>query len=219
MPPSPVTTTAAIKFLLVEDQTLLRQLLCQHLRETYADCEIRELFTLAQCRAATRTGERFDLAIVDLDLPDGNAMDWVQEWVKNPDNKAIILSAINEDYMLYRALQSNLPGYVHKNDGTELLHTAIKVVLDGGVFFSETVQRMRTRMQADPAFFNKVLSDREQKVLELLGKGIPMPEVAALLGLRVSTVSDHRQHIMNKLGLHNQTQLMVYAREKGFARG
>jgi two-component system response regulator NreC len=209
---------ANLRILVVEDQTILRQLLCQHLQGTYPGCEVTEFSTLAQCRGVSASCPRLDLAIVDLDLPDGNAMDWVQEWLKNEDNKAIILSSINEDYVLFRALQSNVQGYVHKNDATEMLHTAIGVVLAGGVLFSPTVQEMRTRMQADPAFFNKILSEREQEVLELLGKGLPVSEVAALLGLREVTVGDHRKHIMNKLGLHSQGDIMVYAREKGFVR-
>lgn len=203
----------------MEDQLLLRQLLAGHLRTEFPGCQISEAGSLAELRASEKKLRQLDLAIVDLELPDGNALDWVEDWVKSQaEPRVIILSASSEDYVLFRALRSNLPGFVHKSDDTELLHLAIKAVLAGGVFFSSTVQRMRSRMQTDPGFFNRVISEREQKILELLGQGLSNDEVAQLLGLKEATVSDHRKNIMSKLDLHSQSELMRYARAKGFSR-
>ena len=161
----------------------------------------------------------FDLAIVDLELPDGNSMEWVIDWTDTGEQrKAIILTSVCEDYVLYQALHSNIPGFVHKNDEIQTLHLAIKTVLGDGVFFSSSVQRMRARMQRDPIFYNKVLSDREQEALIFLGQGLSNEEVAEYLGLKASSVQAHRKHIMSKLGIHSQVELMRYAVEKGFCK-
>ena len=95
---------------------------------------------------------------------------------------------------------------------------AIRTVLAGGIFFSPMVQRMRMRMQSGADFFNKILSEKEQEVLRYLGLGMADEEVAAVLGLQVSSIAIHRKHIMRKLDLHSQVDLMRYAIEKGFAR-
>lgn len=209
----------SLHFLVVEDQTILRKLLHSHLTEEFPGCRITEASSMAELTKIDFSQLHPDLAIVDLELPDGNALDWVEERVRAPDQpKVIILTSVEEDYVLFRAIHSNLPGFVHKNDDTTILHLAIKTVLAGGVFFSPTVRKMRSRMQSDPSFFTKVLSDREQRILEYLGQGLSNEEVAQLFGLRVSSVADHRKNIMAKLNLHNQAELMRYALEKGFSR-
>jgi len=208
-----------LKFLLVEDQQLLRELLRVHLEQEFPGCSIVEIETLAGL-SLVKSDSIFDLSIVDLELLDGNAMEWVIERVKQPtEPRVLILSSSDEDYVLYRALHSNIPGFVHKNDSTETLLAAIKTVLGGDVFFSSTVQKMRSRMQSDPLFFAKILSDREQEILKYIGRGLRNTEVAQMVAppLSESTVADHRKRIMQKLKLHREADLIRYAQEKGFS--
>jgi DNA-binding NarL/FixJ family response regulator len=219
----PASRTSALSitpahFFLIEDQTILRQLLRQHLQQTYPGSRITEAGTLAETHAIATPTARFTLAVVDLELPDGNALSWVEEWAKTQEQpKIIILTSASEDYVLYRAIHSNISGFVHKTDDTSMLHLAIKTVLAGGVFFSPTVQKMRTRMQTDPDFFQKLLTEKEQRILALLGQGLSNEQAGAMLGIKTLTIADHRRNIMSKLGLHNQAELMRYALEKGFS--
>ena len=204
-------------FLLIEDETILRELLRHNLRDAYPGCGISVAATFAEAREKS-TGT-FDLVIVDLELPDGNCLDWVQEWAARKDcPRIVILSSRDQDYILYRALHSAIPGFVHKNDSSEFFHVAIRTVLGGSTFFSPTIQRMRMRMQSSPDFYNKILSAAEQEMLKYLGMGMSNAEVAAMLGLQVSSVSHQRQHIMRKLDLHSQVDLMRYAIKKGFSK-
>ncbi len=207
-----------LQFLLVEDQQLLRELLRSHLQKAFPGCKIVEVESLTSLKNISSSSV-FDLIIIDLELPDGNSMDWVIDRVKQPtEPRVLILSSSDEDYVLYRALHSNIPGFVHKNDNTETLLTAIRAVLAGDVFFSSTVQKMRSRMQTDPLFFAKILSDREQEILKYIGQGLRNPEIAQLVNppLSESTVADHRKRIMAKLKLHREADLIRYAQDKGF---
>ena len=207
-----------LQFLLVEDQQLLRELLRSHLQKEFPGCKIVEVESLDSLKKISSSSV-FDLTIIDLELPDGNSMDWVIEHVKQPtDPRVLILSSSDEDYVLYRALHSNIPGFVHKNDSTETLLAAIRAVLAGDIFFSATVQKMRSRMQTDPLFFAKILSDREQEILKYIGRGLRNAEVAQLVNppLSESTVADHRKRIMAKLKLHREADLIRYAQDKGF---
>lgn len=208
-----------MRFLIVEDQTILRNLLCPALEATFSGCSTRQASTLAEARDLLTGKNQFDVAIVDLDLPDGNALDLLAEMVRQPGSpKFIVLSSAKEDYILYRALHANLHGFVHKSDNTSLLALAINTVMANGVFFSPTVQAMRTKMQSDPMFFQKILSVKEQEILKYIGLGMPNSEVAELLGMKEATVADHRRNIMNKLDIHEQGELMKYAIATGFSR-
>jgi len=78
---------------------------------------------------------------------------------------------------------------------------------------------MRSRMQTDPLFFAKILSDREQEMLKYIGRGLRNSEVALMVQppLSEATVADHRKRIMQKLKLHREADLIRYAQEKGFS--
>jgi len=204
-----------LHFLVVEDQTIFRQLLVRSVQEDYPDCKITEAGDLATLKALTG---HFDVALVDLELGSDLALDWLEAWTKDPANKAIILSAMSSDRILFRALRSPIMGYIHKEETMETLKLGIRCVLGGAVFFSTKMQEMRRRMSANPVFFNKVLSEREQQVLEYLGQGLGNEEIASLLALKAASVADHRKNIMAKLGLHNQADVMKYAAKTGFSR-
>ncbi len=211
---------SSLHFLLVEDQTIVRELMAADLMKRYPGSKITQAGSLAELNQLGAKGlSGLSLAIVDLELPDGNALDWAEAYAARPDSpKIVILSAIKEDFILFRALRSSIPGFVHKTDGRETLTLAIDAILSGHAFFSPTVQHLRKAMHADPAFFNKILTDKEQHVLRMIGEGLSNEEIAEVEGSKVSTIVDHRKNLMNKLGIHSATELMRYALTKGFAR-
>jgi DNA-binding NarL/FixJ family response regulator len=209
----------AFRFLLAEDQQLLRVLLRTRIEADFPGCDITEMQTLAEL---LRIGKDtlFDLAIIDLQFPDGNAMNWIiQRTQQQSDQRLIVLTSSQEDYIIYRALHSNVRGFVHKNDDMSTLTLAIKAVLGGSIFFSETVQKMRVRMGSDPNFFSKIFSEREQQVLELLGQGLRNAQIGRMMKppLAETSVQDYRRRIMAKLGVHRDADLIRYANKVGFS--
>jgi DNA-binding NarL/FixJ family response regulator len=212
-------SSSLFRFFLIEDQVLVREFLSRDLRETYPGCTITLAGSLEEIRSVEQEHPNYDLAIVDLSLPDGNALDWVQRSLQaRPDQRIVILSGLNEDYLLYQAMHCAVPGYVHKNDKPEVLRQAIKAVLAGQVFYSPSILQMGREQQADPRFFNKLLTAREQEVLQSFGQGLADGEIAAFLGISQFTVAFYRKQIMAKLGVHSQGELMKYAVSKGFSR-
>jgi DNA-binding NarL/FixJ family response regulator len=217
---SPVRLPASpLRFFVVEDQVLVRDFLCRDLRETHPGCTIIEAGSVAEIQAFEQQNEKFDLALVDLELPDGSALDWVQQSMQTrPAQRIIILSARDEDYVLFQAMHSHVSGYVHKKDKPEVLRHAIERVLNGETFFSPSVRQLCREQQRDPAFFNRLLTPREQEALEIFGQGLPDREAAALLGISRFTAAAYRKQIMTKLGVHSLGELMKYAVSKGFSR-
>lgn len=196
-----------MKYAIVEDQNLVRQML----REKIPGC-VWEGRSLADLKKLPEV----DLLILDLQLPDGNALDWLAHH-KNPP-PTLILTSVMEDVLVLRALKSEAMGVVHKEDTFEVLQTAITAIMSGGVFYSKTFQQFRSRINADPVAYHKLLSAREQEVLGYLGQGLSSAEVAQIIGLKETSVNDYKSTIMHKVGAKNHPELMRYALAKGFAK-
>ena len=206
----------SLKVLIAEDEKLLAQLLTKQLSESIPGVIVETVHSVAQL--AELSTETVDVAVVDLALSDGSALNWVRGWSdRHPYKKAIVLTSRDEDFVLHGVFNSSVAGFVHKMDGLEFLEMAIRTVMAGGTFFSPRIQAMRSKLSSDPNFFAKILSEREQHVLKLVGDGFNSAEIAQLLGLKNSTVLDHRKNIMQKLNLHSQSELMAYALRKGFS--
>jgi DNA-binding NarL/FixJ family response regulator len=102
---------------------------------------------------------------------------------------------------------------VNKGSSGQELSRALKIVADGGRYISaEVADRLAETVgegaHRDP---HELLSDREFHVLELLGRGKTITEIAHMLDLSVKTVSTYRSHILDKLGLRNTAEIMQYA--------
>jgi two-component system response regulator NreC len=210
-----------LHFLVVEDQLLMRQLLIADIQKRFPDCRITQAGSLEELQKADNAGQlsAISLATVDLELPDGNALDWVEAYAARTERpKVMVLSSVSEDFILFRALRSSVSGFVHKNDGRESLMLGIELILGGNIFYSPTVQRLRSAMNSDKSFFSKILSEKEQQILRLIGEGNSNEEIAEIEGCKVSTVVDHRKNIMAKLDIHSAPDLIRYALQKGFAR-
>jgi len=212
-------SVAAVKLLIVEDQTMVRELLGIACRQVLPKAVAR---ACGSARGALEecAREAPDLVLLDLMLPDGDGLALLPEiFARAPRAKVIALSSHIDEVMLHRAMGSRVHGIIDKNEQPiKVLGEAIATVLGGGQYLSSAVQRLRASLRADPNAFDKILSEREQEALRLIGEGLSNEEVAAQLGISANTVKNHRLNIMAKLGIHSTPQLIRYAIEKGFTR-
>ena len=158
-----------------------------------------------------------DLVIVDISLAGTSGIELIKDLVsRDPILKVLVLSMHDESLYAERALRAGARGYVMKQEATEHVMAAIRLVLSGGVYLSV---RMR-----DHLLFNVVggvsaagasdldrLSDRELEVFQLIGEGRTTAQIGASLHLSVSTVETYRAHIKEKLRLQNATELVQHA--------
>lgn len=206
-----------IRVVLVEDQLMFRSSLSVLLQTKMNATVIGEYSSGYAFLEAQPSLGPIDLILLDIQLPGDDGITLSGRFAQlMPDTKIILLSAVREEYLLHKALQSGADGYVHKDDSTDALAGAIQTVMAGGCYFGYTVQQLRRQMGVDPDCFTKVLSTKEQEVLELLGQGLSNEEAAPMLALSPETVQTHRRNIMRKLGLHNAMQLQAYALKHGF---
>jgi DNA-binding NarL/FixJ family response regulator len=157
-----------------------------------------------------------DILILDIALPDKSGLEVLKE-VKTRHSKldVIILSIYPEERYAIRALIDGAVGYVTKNSAAEELILAIRTVLAGKKFVSPALtQELVDHLRIDekrPA--HEKLSDREFQVLLLIGSGQTVSQIADKLNLSVSTVNTYRTHILEKMNLKTNVELVRYVFE------
>jgi DNA-binding NarL/FixJ family response regulator len=206
-----------MKFVLVEDQAMFRALIRKLLIEECKGKVSLEAGTLAELRTNFETLREADLILLDIRLPDGDGIDFVDELVKGRVSTPVLLfSSSCEDYVVHRVSRAFVQGFVHKDEDPQMLLTAIQMVAAGGAFFSPRFVERRGKLARDQSSFDKLLSPREQDFLRLIGAGCSDAEAAAELGLGAATAQTHRRNVMGKLNLHTAQELQAYALKMGF---
>jgi DNA-binding NarL/FixJ family response regulator len=139
-----------------------------------------------------------------------------------PATKVLILSAHNDDAYVEQVIALGASGYLIKQTSAHVLSKAIREVQKGRTFFSPAISkrlRARARKSPDAEGARKSeragLSSRELEVLQLIAEGKANKESAAELGISIKTVEKHRQHLMEKLNIHDTAGLTRYAISTG----
>ena len=165
---------------------------------------------------------RPDMAILDVAMPMLNGIEVTAQAMKAyPDLKVIILSMYADESYVVRALTAGARAYLLKEATEEDLLPAVRAVSGGRSFFSPAISSIlladyvRHLKQRGLEDSYDILSDREKEVLQLLAEGRSNKEAAAVLNLSLSTVETHRLKLMQKLGLHNTAEIVLYAVRKG----
>jgi DNA-binding NarL/FixJ family response regulator len=160
---------------------------------------------------------RPDLLLIDLTLPGKSGLELVKD-VKamRPDLLMLVVSMHDESLYADRVLRAGARGYITKHEGGEKLIKAIRHVLSGKIYVSESMSAHILEMFSggqtalDRSSIEK-LSDREFEVFESLGAGLSSQQIAKKLHLSAKTVDAHRANIKTKLGMKTTAELIAYA--------
>lgn len=159
-----------------------------------------------------------DLVVTDLTLPGRNGLELIKDLeATHPSIPVIVLSVHDEMAYAERVLRAGGRGYVMKDSAPECLITAMRTVLDGGVFASPTLashfleKLSPVKRSSKMSFPLERLTDREMEVFELIGQAKSNHEIAAQLHISPRTLDAHRAHIREKLGLVDGSELVRYA--------
>ena len=204
------------RVLIVDDHPMTRDGLV-HLIARQDDIEVAwEVETAAQALDVV-TAHNPDLALVDIGLPDKNGIELIKDFkAVRPEMPVLVISMHDDSLYAERALRAGARGYITKQEKGAKLLAAMRHVLSGKVFVSEqTSARIveifsgNTHAGEHPQI--EQLSDREFEVFQLLGKGLPAPEIGARLRISAKTVEAHRVNIKTKLGIASAPELIAFA--------
>ncbi|MBE3110970.1 MAG: response regulator transcription factor [Acidobacteria bacterium] len=166
-----------------------------------------------------------DIVLMDIAMPGLGGLEATLEIRKeNPDVRILVLSQYEDREYVRRFLKAGVSGYVLKKAAGSDLTAGIRAAFRGGLVLDPAVAREALEDQeaagtpgggADPY---ETLTDREKQVLKLVAEGHSNKEVAELLDISVKTAMSHRERIMQKLALHNRTDLIKFALRLGVIR-
>jgi DNA-binding NarL/FixJ family response regulator len=206
----------AKRIVIVDDHPLFRKGLEQLINSNNGIAVCGEAGNAAQAMPVIRQLEP-NLVIVDLSLPGANGI----ELIKNiraefPNLLILVLSMHDESLYALRSLRAGAQGYVMKQEALENVITAINQLFSGRPYLSSAMSAQLITQYSKPADESETdvvdrLSDRELEVLELIGKGREVREIAKELHLSPKTVETHRTHIKEKLNLANARQVARFA--------
>jgi DNA-binding NarL/FixJ family response regulator len=211
--------------LIVEDLPPVREWLLGVLRSAFPAVQV----TLAARRdEALRcvAQSAFDLALIDLGLPDGSGVDVVGALRQHqPQALPVVVTIYDDDDHLFPALQAGAFGYLLKEQEAQVLVAQLQRMLDGEpplspaiarrvlAYFANGVQRREALLRQVEAGVR--LTDRETDVLQRVAKGFTLAEIALQFGLSRHTVADHIKQIYKKLNVSSRAEAALEAARRG----
>lgn len=207
------TITAPISVLLVEDH----QLLAEALQSGLGGGELRVMGIATSRHHAhelLRT-RSFDVALVDLQLPDGDGLDVARHIHEHhPRTRVVICSARSDRHVVTKALQMGCSGFISKEESFQNVAGALRAAASGAVSLSPRIAEMLTRAPARGAS-KELLTDREQEVVELMSRGLSTEQIAEELCVSRNTMRNYYAKLNEKLGAHSKLEVVMRALELG----
>ena len=157
--------------------------------------------------------QTFDLAILDLNMPNGNFTEALQAIkFSNSETKVMIFSSQDESLYAVRYLKMGADGFLHKDSSEETINKALSKMLDRGSYMSEDVKDtlISNRLNKQDTLINPLdrLTNREMEVAERLVTGEPMKNISNNLNLHSSTISTYKTRIFEKLNVQSIPELI-----------
>ena len=207
--------TGEISIVLADDHDLVRaglRLLLDAQEDFHVVAEAGDIET-AQRRIAAH---RPDVAVLDVELPDGSAIDAIPTLREAfPDTRIVMLTVHGDPDLARDALQSGANAFVLKDAASEELIQAVRLAASGRTYLNPELGASLAARSPGPGRSPIHLTHREIEVLRLLALGHTNTEIAAQLYLSVRTVESHRAHLQQKTQLASRAQIVAYAREHG----
>jgi len=183
------------------------------LRDSVPGAAFGEAETARRALELAKT-EKWDLAILDVSLPDRSGLEVLKEIRgMDPAIPVLVLSMHSEEQFALRTLRAGASGYVTKRTAPQEIGEAVRRVLAGGRYITPSIAERMALEIADPKDKSphERLSDREYQIFRRLAIGKTVKEIARELSVSVQTVSTHRARILAKMGFQTNAELTEYA--------
>lgn len=185
---------------------------------TFGDVNVETASTIRESlkKAAER---KYDLALIDLGLPDGTGLD-VLRYIKSnsPDTLCVITTVMGDDAHIVAALSAGAQGYLLKEQPADMINKQLSQLIEGIPALSPSIaQRIMEhfRLTGPAAECESNLTAREQEVLALIGRGMRNVDAAEVLSIAETTIASHIKSIYRKLGISTRAEASWHATQLG----
>ena len=210
--------------LLLEDLPEIRAWLSSLVMQVFPDAQIAEAARVHDALGLV-SAIKFDLALVDLGLPDGSGVDVVAALREHqPETQSVVVTIHDDDEHLFPALQAGAFGYILKEQARELIIEQLQRISQGEPPLSPSIARRvmayfaaKSKPQpASPSAMPHVaLTERETEVLLRVAKGYTLPEIGQQLSLSRHTIADYVKQIYRKLNVSSRAEAALEAQRMG----
>ena len=206
--------------LLLEDLPEIRAWLKTLVMQVFPDALISEAARVHDALELI-SAVRFDLALVDLGLPDGSGVDVVEKLRESqPEAQSVVVTIHDDDDHLFPALQAGAYGYILKEQPREAIAEQLQRIAAGEPPLSPSIARRVITYFADQAkpqhaMPDVQLTEREREVLLRVAKGFTLPEIGMQLNLSRHTIADYVKQIYRKLNVSSRAEAALEAQRLG----
>ncbi|MCU0772831.1 MAG: response regulator transcription factor [Verrucomicrobia bacterium] len=197
---------------IVEDDPVVRESLCG-LVQQFMGVKCLSSFGSAEEALEQLPRQKPNLVLMDINLPKMSGIECVSLLKQRcPEVQVLMLTVYEKPDAVFQALRAGASGYLVKRSVSKNLAAAIQDVLTGGSPMSSHIARRVVQYfhHLGPASDDLLkLSGREREILELLANGELYKEIADKLGISITTVRSHIQHIYEKLHVHTRTEAVA----------
>ena len=164
-----------------------------------------------------RHNSDFDLALLDLYMPGMDGLDGVTRFrAAFPDVPVVVLSAAEDSQDIQKLLALGASGYITKASSSEVILSAIRLVLSGGLYVPPNLLEKSEDLLTLPAGFRHIpLTTRQVQVLRELAKGLSNKQIAGELGVTEGTIKIHLAQVFKILQVNNRTEAVLVAQKMG----
>ena len=153
-----------------------------------------------------------DVILTDIQLPGLNGIECIRRLkIDCPNIQFLVLTVFEEDEKIFEALKAGASGYLLKSSSPEVIISAIKEVHNGGSPMSPGIARKIIRHFQEPLLQNgqKIFTDREKQVLDLMAQGKLVKEIAADLAVTTHAIKKHIKNIYQKMQVQNRVEAVM----------
>lgn len=204
-----------LRILVADDHGIVRMGLVQVIKQLKPHANLSEVEDYKSLYALI-SKEKFDLAIIDVKMPNGSlqeAIEFIK--IKQPELKILIFSSQDEQLYAIRYLRMGADGFLHKLSSKDEIDKALHAMVNRGKYISDDVKEamisdsLNNQKKSSPV---ESLSNRELEVANKLCQGIPLKEVSDQLHLHTSTISTYKNRVFEKLDINSIPELIEILR-------